>query len=182
MSREGMVELFENAAAHITEREVAGLDENTEISTLGLDSLGMLELVGEMERQLGVHLPDDQLVGLRTVRDLLDLVELRRSTDGCGAPRERTRGARAPRLRTLRELLRRGRARAALEPVPRHSVGARQSRGEPCTRAVRGDVLRRGELPARLRVEGHQRGARRASARRGSRPTGPTRSPSTRSR
>ena len=80
MSREGMVVLFENAAAHITEREVAGVDENTEISTLGLDSLGMLELVGEMERQLGVHLPDDQLVGLRTVRDLLDLVELRRST------------------------------------------------------------------------------------------------------
>ena len=38
----------------------------------------MLELVGEMERRLGVHLPDDQLVGLRTVRDLLDLVELRR--------------------------------------------------------------------------------------------------------
>ena len=81
MTRESMVELFENAAAHITEREVAGLDENTEISTLGLDSLGMLELVGEMERQLGVHLPDDQLVGLRTVRDLLDLVEL------AGAPR-----------------------------------------------------------------------------------------------
>ena len=80
MTRESMVELFENAAAHITEREVAGLDESTEISTLGLDSLGMLELVGEMERRLGVHLPDDQLVGLRTVRDLLDLVELRRSS------------------------------------------------------------------------------------------------------
>jgi acyl carrier protein len=77
MSREGMVELFGNAATRITQRKVIGLDETTEIWSLGLDSLGMFELVGELERQLGVRLPDDQLVGLRTVRDLLDVVEQR---------------------------------------------------------------------------------------------------------
>ena len=77
MTRQALLELFERAAAQITERELSGLAENTTISALGIDSLGLLELVGEMERALGLHLPDDQLVGLATVRDLLDLVERR---------------------------------------------------------------------------------------------------------
>ena len=78
MTRDGMVEVFGNAAAHVSDRSVVGLDEGTEIWALGLDSLGMFEVVGELERQLGVQLPDDQLVGLRTVRDLIDVVERRR--------------------------------------------------------------------------------------------------------
>jgi acyl carrier protein len=37
----------------------------------------MLELVGQMERELGVQIPDEQLVGIQTVRQLLDIVEKR---------------------------------------------------------------------------------------------------------
>ncbi len=77
MTRKGMVQLFGSAASRITQREVVDLDESTEIWSLGLDSLGMFELVGELERQLGVRQPDHQLVGLRTVRDLLNVVEQR---------------------------------------------------------------------------------------------------------
>jgi acyl carrier protein len=39
----------------------------------------MLELVGAMERELEVAVPDDELVGIQTVRQLLDLVERRKS-------------------------------------------------------------------------------------------------------
>ena len=78
MTREDIVEVFADAATRVTQRKVIGLDESTEIWSLGLDSLGMFELVGELERQLGMSLPDDQLVGLRTVRDLVDVIEQRR--------------------------------------------------------------------------------------------------------
>jgi acyl carrier protein len=78
MTRSELIGLFERTATEIAERDITGLSELTEISTLGIDSLGILELVGEMEKQLGVQLPDDQLVGLTTIRDLIDLVEKRR--------------------------------------------------------------------------------------------------------
>ena len=78
MTRTELIGLFEKTATEIAERNITGLLESTEISSLGIDSLGILELVGEMEKQLGIQLPDDQLVGLTTIRDLLDLVEKRR--------------------------------------------------------------------------------------------------------
>jgi acyl carrier protein len=77
MTRTELIGLFEKTATEIAERKITGVVETTEISSLGIDSLGILELVGEMEKQLGIQLPDDQLVGLTTIRDLLDLVEKR---------------------------------------------------------------------------------------------------------
>ena len=78
MTRTELIGLFERTATEIAERDIKGLSELTEISTLGIDSLGILELVGEMEKQLNIQLPDDQLVGLTKIGDLLDLVEKRR--------------------------------------------------------------------------------------------------------
>lgn len=78
MTRSELIGLFEKTATEIAERDIKGLTELTEISTLGIDSLGILELVGEMEKKLNVQLPDDQLVGLTKIGDLLDLVEKRR--------------------------------------------------------------------------------------------------------
>jgi acyl carrier protein len=77
MNRTELIALFEKTATEIAERDIKGIEEGTVISALGIDSLGMLELVGEMEKKLNIHLPDDQLVGLTTIRDLLDLVEKR---------------------------------------------------------------------------------------------------------
>jgi acyl carrier protein len=78
MTRTELIGLFEKTATEIAERDIKGLSELTEISSLGIDSLGILELVGEMEKQLSIQLPDDQLVGLTKIGDLLDLVEKRR--------------------------------------------------------------------------------------------------------
>jgi acyl carrier protein len=80
MTRVELIALFEQTATEIAEREIRGVEESTVISALGIDSLGMLELVGEIERKLDIHLPDDDLVGMTTIRDLLDLVERRRAT------------------------------------------------------------------------------------------------------
>ncbi|MDB4988326.1 MAG: hypothetical protein JWN04_3504, partial [Myxococcaceae bacterium] len=51
------------------------VQEDNAIAELGIDSLAMLELVGTMERQLSIRVPDEKLVGLVTVRELLDIVE-----------------------------------------------------------------------------------------------------------
>jgi acyl carrier protein len=49
------------------------------ITELGIDSLSMMQIVGEMETELGVMIPDEDLVEIRTVGDLVGKVEGRLS-------------------------------------------------------------------------------------------------------
>ncbi len=76
-SRQELLVMFQKTASEVVEREFAHVEEGTVISELGIDSLGMLEIVGAMERQLKVQIPDDQLAGIHTVKDLLEVVEKR---------------------------------------------------------------------------------------------------------
>ena len=76
-SRTELLQMFEKTATTIVEREFKGINEGTVISELGIDSLNMLEIVGEMERQLKIQIPDEALAGIQTVKDLLNAVEKR---------------------------------------------------------------------------------------------------------
>lgn len=42
---------------------------------LGLDSLDLVELVFQFEEALGVQFEDDELAGLKTVQDVVTLIE-----------------------------------------------------------------------------------------------------------
>jgi acyl carrier protein len=77
MNRSELIHTFQRMASEIAEKDFSHVTEDAKIAQLGIDSLGMLELVGSMERELGVQIPDEQLVGIQTVRQLLDLVEKR---------------------------------------------------------------------------------------------------------
>ncbi|MCG8554234.1 MAG: phosphopantetheine-binding protein [Proteobacteria bacterium] len=77
MTRAELLEMFRSMASEIAEKDFSHVAEDAAIKDLGIDSLGMLELVGEMERTLEVRIPDDNLVGVQTVRQLLELVERR---------------------------------------------------------------------------------------------------------
>jgi acyl carrier protein len=77
MTRPELIQIFQKMASEIAEKDFSSVQEEASIASLGIDSLGMLELVGEMERQLGVQIPDEQLVGIQSVKQLLDLVEKR---------------------------------------------------------------------------------------------------------
>jgi acyl carrier protein len=79
MDRPELLKLFRNMATEIAEKDFSEVTEEGVIAELGLDSLQMLELVGAMERELEVAVPDDELVGIQTVRQLLDLVEKRKT-------------------------------------------------------------------------------------------------------
>jgi acyl carrier protein len=75
MHRPQLIKLFRDLASEIAEKDLSSLQEESSISDMGIDSLAMLELVGTMERELSIRVPDDKLVGLVTVRQLLELVE-----------------------------------------------------------------------------------------------------------
>jgi acyl carrier protein len=78
-SRAELLDMFRQTATEVVEREFGHVQETTVISELGIDSLGMLEIVGSMERQLKIQIPDDQLAGINTVRDLIEVVEKRQT-------------------------------------------------------------------------------------------------------
>jgi acyl carrier protein len=78
-SRTELLQMFKKTAAEIAEKDFPNINEATVISELGIDSLGMLEIVGAMERQLKIQIPDESLAGIQTVKDLIELVEKRQS-------------------------------------------------------------------------------------------------------
>jgi acyl carrier protein len=75
LERPKLIQIFRELASEIAEKDFSHIQEDSAIKDLGIDSLAMLELVGSMERLLRVRVPDDQLVGLETVKQLLELVE-----------------------------------------------------------------------------------------------------------
>ncbi|MFW6051952.1 MAG: acyl carrier protein [Myxococcota bacterium] len=77
MDRTKLLQMFRTTASEVAEQDFGEVGEEADIASMGVDSLAMLEVVGEMERQLEIQIPDDQLVGIQTVSQLLDLVEKR---------------------------------------------------------------------------------------------------------
>ena len=71
--------MFARTATEVAEKEFPNVLETTTISELGIDSLGMLEIIGSLERELKIHIPDESLAGIQTVKDLLNAVESRQS-------------------------------------------------------------------------------------------------------
>jgi len=70
--------VFDALAAVIPGLRVEALDERQELyADVGLDSLGFVRLLIELEGKLGVQLVDEDLmtIDLVTVADLVDLVE-----------------------------------------------------------------------------------------------------------
>jgi acyl carrier protein len=75
--RDGLLRMFRETATEVVEKDFHHVVEASVISELAIDSLGMLEIIGSLERRLRVQIPDESLTGLQTIRDLLDVVEKR---------------------------------------------------------------------------------------------------------
>jgi acyl carrier protein len=76
-TRDRLLAMFCDTATEVVEKDFHHATESTVITELAIDSLGMLEIIGSMERNLRVQIPDECLTGIRTVGDLLDEVEKR---------------------------------------------------------------------------------------------------------
>ena len=75
--KKNLLEMFKTVAARVDKRDFPHLTSDSVITDLGIDSLSMMQIVGEMETELGVMIPDEDLVELVTVGDLCSKVEAR---------------------------------------------------------------------------------------------------------
>lgn len=77
MENRDLLELFKTVAARVDKRAFPDVTRASVITELGIDSLSMMQIVGEMETELEVMIPDEDLVELTTVGDLCGKVEAR---------------------------------------------------------------------------------------------------------
>jgi acyl carrier protein len=75
MTRADLLKVFRSTASEIAEKDLHSVEETGVIAELGIDSLELLEVIGSLERDLDIRVPDDQLVGIKTIGQLLTLVE-----------------------------------------------------------------------------------------------------------
>ena len=78
-NRNELLDVFRTTATEVAEKDFNAVAESSTIAELGIDSLGMLEIIGSLERELRIHIPDESLAGIVTVKDLLNAVESRQS-------------------------------------------------------------------------------------------------------
>lgn len=72
-----LLEMFKTVAARVDKRDFPHVTRQSVITELGVDSLSMMQIVGEMETELGILIPDEDLVEIVTVGDLVTKVEKR---------------------------------------------------------------------------------------------------------
>ncbi len=77
MASTDLLETFKTIAGRVDKRDFPAVTRASVITELGIDSLSMMQIVGEMETELGVMIPDEDLVELTTVGDLCGKVEAR---------------------------------------------------------------------------------------------------------
>jgi acyl carrier protein len=72
---EEVVQMFKKAAWEVDHKTFEDLNIEDKISALGIDSVAMLEVIGYFEEEYDIHLPDEKLSRVETVRDLAELIE-----------------------------------------------------------------------------------------------------------
>ena len=55
--------------------DISSLKEDDNLSALGLDSLDLVEVMIEIEEELGVEFTSDEISNLSTLKDVLNLIE-----------------------------------------------------------------------------------------------------------
>jgi acyl carrier protein len=76
-TRHDLLTMFRETATEVVEKDFHHVLGDSVISELAIDSLGMLEIIGSLERRLRIQIPDESLTDLHTISDLLDVVETR---------------------------------------------------------------------------------------------------------
>jgi acyl carrier protein len=75
MANVDVIALFRQAAREIHDRQFDDLSKATVISTLGLDSIAVIEMAGFLEDTLDIQIPDAALSQVETLGDLDALIQ-----------------------------------------------------------------------------------------------------------
>jgi acyl carrier protein len=73
-SPETLIETFRRIASEVIERPVPDLSLDTEIRSLGVDSIALAEIVARVEDTFAIDVPATTWLSVRTLRELLDIV------------------------------------------------------------------------------------------------------------
>jgi acyl carrier protein len=77
--RKDLLSMFKVVAERVDKKSFEEVTRESVITDLGIDSLSMMQIVGEMETELDLQIPDEDLVEIVTVGDLCSKVEKRLS-------------------------------------------------------------------------------------------------------
>ncbi|MEM1029461.1 MAG: acyl carrier protein [Myxococcota bacterium] len=72
-----VLQMFKVVAERVDKKSFADVTRASVITDLGVDSLSMMQIVGEMETELDLQIPDEDLVEITTVGDLCAKIESR---------------------------------------------------------------------------------------------------------
>lgn len=78
---EALLALLTRGALDVAGRRLDGLTMDTRLGEMGLDSVGVLEMVGFVEQELDLRFNDDEILRLATVRDVAALIDRTRAQD-----------------------------------------------------------------------------------------------------
>jgi acyl carrier protein len=79
MADQDLLHMFKTVAERVDKKSFEDVTRESVITDLGIDSLSMMQIVGEMETELDLQIPDEDLVEIVTVGDLCAKVEKRLS-------------------------------------------------------------------------------------------------------
>jgi acyl carrier protein len=77
MASQDLLSMFKTVAERVDKKSFENVTRESVITDLGIDSLSMMQIVGEMETELDLQIPDEDLVEIVTVGDLCAKVEKR---------------------------------------------------------------------------------------------------------
>jgi acyl carrier protein len=69
-----VIALLQRASLAVQGRELPTLTLTTRLAEIGVDSVALLEMVGAIEDEIGLRLPDEEIARLATVNDVADLI------------------------------------------------------------------------------------------------------------
>ncbi|HJL40333.1 MAG TPA: acyl carrier protein [Myxococcales bacterium LLY-WYZ-16_1] len=75
-TQEEIIKLFKDSVREVDQSIVVDqVDAQTDLSSLGMDSVMTMEVIGILEERLDIRFPDEDLATLRTMSDLTQLVQ-----------------------------------------------------------------------------------------------------------
>jgi 8-amino-7-oxononanoate synthase len=78
---QNLINVLKAAVYDVNLKELGDINTSTKISELGLDSVAMMELIGVLEENLSIRIADEEVSGLVTVGDMLNLIRNRLPTE-----------------------------------------------------------------------------------------------------
>lgn len=78
MAETDVLGMFKTIATRVESgKQLPEITRDARITTLGIDSVSMMEIIGEMEDELDITIPDEKLAHLETVADIEKVVRER---------------------------------------------------------------------------------------------------------